>query len=235
MAVKDDITDRKLSEEKIHESESHFRTITAQTAVGITVANLEGKYVFVNNTFCKMSGYSQEELLQLTVFDMAPEKTEQNFNRFYDKTNVSGQKQNIVLLKKDGSTYHTEITGSYIEINKQKLILGSIRDVSDIVTYQNDLIAAKEKAEESNRLKSAFLANMSHEIRTPMNGILEVQKLELQKRTIDFVAPGEQKPEVDHSMDKQVLKIENTLLSFISFFSKYSMNSFERQQCIQTK
>lgn len=46
------------------------------------------------------------------------------------------------------------------------------RDISKLYETQEYLIAAKEKAEESDRLKSAFLANMSHEIRTPMNGIL---------------------------------------------------------------
>jgi len=47
-----------------------------------------------------------------------------------------------------------------------------IRDVSDYISQQKELITAKERAEESDRLKSAFLANMSHEIRTPMSGIL---------------------------------------------------------------
>jgi hypothetical protein len=47
-----------------------------------------------------------------------------------------------------------------------------LQDLSDLWQIQNDLKTAKERAEESDRLKSAFLANMSHEIRTPMNGIL---------------------------------------------------------------
>jgi signal transduction histidine kinase len=66
------------------------------------------------------------------------------------------------------------------DIRQLTLLMDSAWKISERITLIKDLTAAKEKAEESDRLKSAFLANMSHEIRTPMNGILGFTNLLLE-------------------------------------------------------
>jgi PAS domain S-box-containing protein len=76
--------------------------------------------------------------------------------------------------------------------------------------YKQSLLEAKEKAEESDRLKSAFLANMSHEIRTPMNGILGFSQLML-----DNQFPYEKQKDflkIIHSRSKDLLKIINDIV-----------------------
>ena len=73
---------------------------------------------------------------------------------------------------KDGIVFPTEVEAKTITYNEEQIRVVAIRNITDRKKTEKELIRQKEKAEESNRLKTQFLNNMSHEIRTPLNGIV---------------------------------------------------------------
>ena len=79
-------------------------------------------------------------------------------------------------LKNDDNTYRIyEVIGKTHEKDENgfpNLIVGCMIDDQERLEFEEDLILAKEKAEEADMLKSTFLANMTHEIRTPLNAIV---------------------------------------------------------------
>lgn len=180
-----DITERKQAEqelieakEKAEENESTYLKLFSEIPDGVYKSTHDGKFIQLNPAMIDMLGYdSKEELLAVDI------KSELYFD---------GSDRNILTLdaiqkelgvfrmrKKDGSEIWVEDHGWYTLDDSGNVLFheGVIRDVTDRIKAEQELIAAKEKAEESDRLKSAFLANMSHEIRTPMNGILGFAEL----------------------------------------------------------
>jgi diguanylate cyclase (GGDEF)-like protein/PAS domain S-box-containing protein len=146
--VVQDITKRKQSENALIESEHWFKTITGQSTEGITVADLEGNYTYVNPAFCDMIGYSEQELLKMTVFDVkAPEQDHSSFEK--SKNPEKGHSIQVLLQRKDGTTFISEVLGKIIEISGKTLVLGTIRDITEKVKNEEQILTLSLALEQS--------------------------------------------------------------------------------------
>ncbi len=133
-----DITESIAGHHRLESSRKLFKAISNQTTEGITVADHDGNYVYVNEAFCKMSGYTEDELLKLTVFDMKAHS--QDHSSFKNsKEEMEGKPVKVILRKKTGEDYYTEIIGDVIDVDGDSLVLGTIRDVTERVK-QEELI-----------------------------------------------------------------------------------------------
>ena len=126
------------AEKELNISESKINAITNQATEGITVADPEGHYIFVNPAFCEMIGYSEQELLKMTVYDVkAPEQDKSSFER--SRTSEEGLAIHVLLQRKDGSVFVAEVIGKMIEIDGQPQVLGIVRDIDEQVKAQEHI------------------------------------------------------------------------------------------------
>ncbi len=175
-----DITDQKIAQNALANSESKFRAVFEGSTDAIGVSK-DGMHVFVNQKYIELFGYNNyNDLIDLPVGMLIAEK-ERAFIQSNSEKRMAGkevpERYETLGLRKDGSTFDMDVHASLFMLNNEKHILVILRDVSAENKIKADLIIAKEHAEEADRVKSAFLANMSHEIRTPMNAILGFSEL----------------------------------------------------------
>ncbi|WP_299253804.1 ATP-binding protein [uncultured Aquimarina sp.] len=169
------------AEKVIQLSESRYQTLTDISPVGIFMTKANGKTTFVNEKWCKISGLSQQEAMDDGWLKAVhPEdKKKLKLGWYDDAERRDSSHAEYRFLRPDG-TIKWVLGQAIPEYNDKKEVIGYVgttTDITELKLYEIELNKMKDKAEESDRLKSAFLANMSHEIRTPMNGILGFAEL----------------------------------------------------------
>jgi len=140
-----------LLNEQTVANEARFRAMTSQSTEGITVADPDGNYTFVNDAFCNMVGYSEQELLQMTVFDVkAPEQNTSSFA--HSKTSKEGHPIQVLLQRKNGTVFNSEVIGKNIEINGEQSVLGTIRDITEQVQAEKRLVKSEQNLAQAQKI-----------------------------------------------------------------------------------
>lgn len=196
-----DITQRKNTEYTLKESEEHYKAMFYHNkSVMLLIDPSDGKIIDANESAIKYYGYSLKQLITMNIDDiniLSSEEIrkemkkavseERNFFQFKHKL-ADGQLRDVQVYSGKIIMHSKEFLYSIIHdntnerLNEKKLIEQNEEyqtmnetlqeSLERIKKINEELEISKEKAEESDRLKSVFLANMSHEIRTPMNGIM---------------------------------------------------------------
>lgn len=187
--IHQDITERKLSEERMNRLTQEFEKVFngTQSSMFLTEYCDDGsfRYVRINKAYERTSGLSPEETIGSTPQELyGKEQGDEIVSHYMRCINKKTSQTFEANVKLRGRTHivTAELTPLW-EGGRIKYIVGSSTDVTEKKKILNELVEAKEKAEASDRLKTAFLNNISHEIRTPLNGILGFGQLMAQNAT----------------------------------------------------
>ncbi len=129
-----EVIQRKSAEEALRESEQRFRTIFESASDGILIADVETKKIYLGNKkICKMLGYSLEEIKDLTVMDIHPEKDLLHVLEQFDK--LAEEKitiaENIPVTRKDRSIFYVDISAFFLTLDRKTYIAGIFRDITE--------------------------------------------------------------------------------------------------------
>jgi len=203
------------AETSLKESEGRFRDIIMSSYDWVWEIDKNGKYCYTSDTIGNILGYSNEEVIGKSPFDFMPDDEKEILEPVFSK--IAGEKGIIKDLEnwnlhKDGHRVCLLTNGFPIFDDAGNLIgyRGVDKDITNFKNLNIELIRAKEKAESSDKLKTAFLNNISHEVRTPLNGILGFSEFVIQPDL-----PQEEKESYLKILNESSERLINTITNYM--------------------
>ncbi len=169
-------TQMKEKEAELQTYRRFLETIITNAQDSIYIKNTSGNYILFNKAAENFLGKTATEVIRKDDTFLFPE--EEACRMMAEDRMVIAKgvpmtfEETVTLANSNQHTFHTVKCPIFDESGKISGLFGISRDITDRKLMEQNLSIAKEKAEESDRLKTAFLHNISHEIRTPMNAII---------------------------------------------------------------
>lgn len=212
IALGQDVTERLETQQKIR----NLSRAVEQSPASIIITGTDGAIVYINKKVTEVTGYTPEELngKNLNIFSSGEPNEDDRYLTIWSATQGGNEWHGEFHTKKKNGELIWE-TASISPLRNEKGDIAFLLTVKEDITVQKNLITelidARDRAEESNRIKTNFLANMSHELRTPLIAILGFSDLLLEGET------DEEKTEFLRSIysgGERLLQTVNALLHF---------------------
>ena len=171
------LTERKLAEEALRESEAHFKAIYDNATDGILLAHAETKLFFkMNNTMMRMIGYSEEEIKGLAVKDIHPAEDLPYITNEFERQ-AKGEIEvaaDIPVKRKDGSLFYADINSAPFALNGETYVLGIFRDISERKRAEDEQAQHQAELFQSQKLECVGLlaGGVAHDFNNLMQGIM---------------------------------------------------------------
>jgi PAS domain S-box-containing protein len=182
LGVNQDITKRKRAEDSL----KFFRMMIDKSQDAIEVIDVEtARFIDVNEKACTELGYSRDELLDISVFDIDPN---QNMNDFQQMIQNIGQSDSMTVeslhKRKDGSFFPVEINIAIVRLEKTYTI-AIVREITERKLVEEEIKRSNEQLKKLNAEKDKFFSIIAHDLKSPFNGFIGLTAL-MADRTEEF-------------------------------------------------
>lgn len=150
IVIQQDITQHKIMENAIQESEKLYRALIERANDGVALTQ-NGKILLVNKAFCDIFGYSEEEIKSITPADLiAPEDKERVFELHYKRMRgeIDSQNYEAVFLHKNGTRILNSMSSTTVKVNGENASFVTLRDITAQRALQIELAQSEQKYRE---------------------------------------------------------------------------------------
>ena len=176
---------------ELYESEGRFTRAVKGSSDGIWEWDIQSNSAWWSSRFCELLGYKENEIEATSEqFEelLHPEDKDQSLEAMQAHLEKRVKYDHVIRLRTKSGGYlwfRERGQAEWDETGSPLRISGSIMDITDIKLAEQELLVARDEAEQSSRAKSDFISNVSHELRTPMNAIIGMTHLALQGELTD--------------------------------------------------
>ena len=227
-----DITDRYKMEEELKASQQKYQNLAENINEVLYETDTDGIITYISPTIESITGYPDNFYFGKSFFDTMHEKDRKIIRLGFSNALHHNQVEpnDFRIKTKNGNWVWMRSTAKPILVDDKSIGLrGLAADITTRKETEKELIRAKEKAEESDHLKSAFLATMSHELRTPLNAIIGFSEM-----IVDSGDYGMERGEM-LEMSRIINKSGKQLLSIIEDIFEMSMLQTKVSKVVKEK